>query len=251
MAAMPLIKLTDIVTDGDLQPRVKIEDDVIDEYSSAMQRGESFPPITVFSDGEKNWLADGYHRYFAAKKAGLDCLGADFRAGTKTDALKFALSANATHGLKRSQADKKRVVLVAIKEFGDLSNREIAKLVKVDDKTIGKYRERMAIADVIIQRIDSGESFYAKHGEYRLFIFRLPDHTERPGEHYVKQIFYGPGLAVWDKRGINTKWIRKCCGRCLTDEARLEFEDFEDWRSISAGLLPEILKIATGAEDGR
>ena len=138
-----LIKLSDVAADDDLQPRVKIDAEVVEEYASAMQRGISFPPIIVFSDGEKNWLADGYHRYYAAKKAGLDCLAAEFRTGTKTDALKFALSANATHGLKRSQADKKRVVLMALKEFGELSDRDIGRLVKVDGKTVAKYRAEL------------------------------------------------------------------------------------------------------------
>lgn len=242
------IEILDIAVDSDLQPRVKINDEVVDEYASSMQHGETFPPITVFIDGEKNWLADGYHRYYAAKKAGLDCLGAEFRTGTKTDALKFALSANATHGLKRSQADKRRVVLVALREFGTLSNREIAKLVKVDDKTVGKYRERMAITEDVIQRINNGESFYAKHGEDRLFIFRLPDDPRRPGLHYIKQIFFGPGFIVWDKRGINTKYIKELF-RCVTDEAELEMVDFEDWKSISSDCLPGILKIAADEMD--
>jgi hypothetical protein len=238
--------LVDVAADDDLQPRAKINDEVVDEYVSAMQRGESFPPIVVFRDGEKNWLADGYHRYYAAKKAGLDSIGAEFRTGTKLDALKFALSANATHGLRRSQADRRRAVLTALEQFGDLSNREIAKMVKVDDKTVGKYRERMIIAEDVIQRINNGESFYAKHGEERLFIFRLLDSTDRPGLHYIKQIFFGPGFIAWDKRGINTKYIKKSF-RCLTDEVQLEMVDFEDWKSISSDCLPDILEIATGA----
>ena len=245
---MPLIKLSDVATDDDLQPRVKINDDVVDEYASSMQHGEIFPPIIVFSDGQKNWLADGYHRYYAAKKAGLDSLGAEFRTGTRTDALRFALSANATHGLKRSQADKRRVVLIAIREFSNLSNREIARLVKVDDKTVGKYRERMAITEDVIQRINGGESFYAKHGEDRLFIFCLPDDSDRQGSHYIKQIFFGPGYVVLDKRGINAEYIKKSF-ECLTAEAQLEMVDFEDRKSISSDYLPDIPKIATGAGD--
>lgn len=250
---MPLAKLSDITVDNDLQPRAFIKTEVVDEYAEAMQYGESFPPIILFSDGEKNWLADGYHRYYAAKKAGLDSLGAEFRTGTKTDAVRFSLSANANHGLRRSRADKRRAILMALETFGDLSNRELAKIVKVDDKTIGKYRERMAIAEDVIQRINNGESVYAKHGEDRLFIFRLPDSTDRPGLHYVKQFFFGPGFIVWDRRGINTEYIKKSF-KCLTDEAQLEMVDFEDWKSISSDCLPDVLKIATNEvvlESGR
>ena len=55
------LKLSDITTDDDLQPRAHIQSHVVDEYAEAMGRGEHFPPIVVFNDGTTNWLADGYH----------------------------------------------------------------------------------------------------------------------------------------------------------------------------------------------
>lgn len=134
------IALTEVSIDSDLQPRAMITESIVEEYAEAMSNGSSFPPITVFSDGEKNWLADGYHRFHAARKAGLDKISAEFRTGTKLDALKYALSANTKHGLRRSQEDRKRAVLIALREFGSHSNREIARMVSVDDKTVAKYR---------------------------------------------------------------------------------------------------------------
>jgi hypothetical protein len=261
---MELVKLSDISADNDLQPRALITSDVVDEYAEAMRRGESFPPVTLFKDGTTYWLADGYHRYRAAKQAGLERVSAEFRTGTKEDALKFALSANAIHGLRRSQADKRRVVLIALEKFGDLSNREIGRLVKVDDKTIAKYRERVDIAADVIKRIDNGESVYAKHGEDRLFIFRLPDDPGRPGLHYAKLIFICHDFVCWDSRGFNTKYI-KCaiyCSTCDDGDAlkgvkpdfkrfhaanHLDMIDFDSWESISADCLPDILEIAIGA----
>lgn len=135
-----------------------ITDTVVDEYAEDMRRGERFPPIIIFDDGEHNWLADGYHRYYAARKAEIDEISAEFRTGTKVDALKYALSANTTHGLRRSQADRRRAVLIAIKQFGDLSNREIGRIVNVDDKTVAKYRQRHSIVDEVKSRIAAGDS---------------------------------------------------------------------------------------------
>lgn len=248
---MSQVKLSEVSLDHNLQPRVTITDAIVDEYAEAMMRGESFPPVVIFNDGATNWLADGYHRYKAAQKADLESISAEFRSGTKLDALRYALSANATHGLRRSQADRRRAVLIALQEFSELSDREIGRLVKVDGKTVGKYRERTAIADEVIQRINEGESFYAKHGEDRIYFFRVPDSSDRPGEHYVKQIFFSHehSFIVWDRRGINTKYIRMSVSRCLTAEARLEMEDFEEWEPIPADCFSEILNIATGDAD--
>jgi len=244
---MQSVSLSDISLDPDLQPRESIKEAIVDEYAEAMTEGETFPPVVVFNDGKKNWLADGYNRYKASQKAGLEKINAEFRTGTWQDALKYALSANITHGLRRSQADRKRSVLIALQEFGELSDREIGRLVKVDGKTVGKYRGRMAIVDEVIQRINEGESFYAKHGEDRIFIFRRPDHPNRPGEHYVKQVFFSNehSFVVWDRRGINTKNIKMSVSRCLTAEARLEMEDFEEWKPIPSDMYPEILEMFT------
>ncbi|TFH53059.1 MAG: hypothetical protein E4G89_01170 [Methanothrix sp.] len=248
---MAAVKLSDITLDSDLQPRVTITDAIVDEYAEAMKQGECFPPIILFNDGDTNWLADGYHRYKAAQRAGLEHISAEFRSGTKLDALRHALSANVSHGLRRSQADRRRAVLIGLREFSDQSDREIGRLVKVDGKTVGKYRERMTIVDDVIRRINDGESFCAKHGEDRIFVFRLPDFPDRPGEHYCRQIFYSAehSFVEWDRRGINTKHIRISVSRCLTAEAHLEMEDFEEWRPISSYLFPEILKIAIGGAD--
>lgn len=249
---MSQVKLSEVSLDHNLQPRVTITDAIVDEYAEAMMRGESFPPVVLFNDGAKNWLADGYHRYKAAQKAGLESISAEVRSGTKLDALRHALSANETHGLRRSQADRRRAVLIALREFGELSDREIGRLVKVDGKTAGKYRERMAIADDVIQRINDGESFYAKHGEDCIYIFRVPDCPDRPGEHYVKQIFFSAehSFVVWDRRGINTKCIKTSdIGYYLTAEAQLELLDFDGWEPIPADMYPEILEMFTGDED--
>lgn len=141
---MPPVKLSEVSLDSDLQPRETITESVVDEYAEAMIRGETFPPVVLFNDGAAYWLADGYHRYKAAQKAGLHSVSAEFRTGTRHDALRYALSANTTHGLRRSQADRRRAVLIALREFGELSDREIGRMVKVDGKTVAKYRAELS-----------------------------------------------------------------------------------------------------------
>ncbi len=66
-----------------------------------MESGTKFPPVTVFHDGERNWLADGFHRVAASKRAGFLDIEVDLRQGSRRDAILFSLGANATHGLRR------------------------------------------------------------------------------------------------------------------------------------------------------
>lgn len=89
------------------QPRAKLDEQLIAEYADAMRQGEIFPPVTVFYDGKNYWLADGYLRFEAAARIGHDSISADVHEGTLRDATLWAVGANATHGRRRSEADRK------------------------------------------------------------------------------------------------------------------------------------------------
>src|SRR3954462_9709856 len=94
-----LLKLSDVVTTAGTQIRARINEDTVDEYAVAMLDAENkFPPVVVFHDGNQFILADGFHRMLAASRNGFKDIEADINKGTKSDALKFALSANAAHG---------------------------------------------------------------------------------------------------------------------------------------------------------
>jgi hypothetical protein len=75
------------------------------------------------------WLADGFHRYFAAKAAARTTIHEDITPGTRREAILYSLSANTKHGLRRSNADKRRAVqtLLDDAEWSQWSSNEIAK----------------------------------------------------------------------------------------------------------------------------
>ena len=120
------LALDQITIDAHIQMRTALDDDVIDEYAEAMEAGAVFPPVVVFFDGDTHWLSDGFHRYHAAGRAGRTILLAEQRDGTRRDALLYACSANASHGLRRTNADKRKAVttLLADEEWVIWSNRE-------------------------------------------------------------------------------------------------------------------------------
>lgn len=137
------LKLTDIKLDGDLQSRVEISDEVVNDYSEALREGAIFPAVTIFYDGASYHLADGWQRYFAHKKAGLALIEADIIEGTRRDAILYSVGANAKHGLRRTNLDKRKAVLTLLDDFEwcELSDVAIAKHCCVTSMMVGKIRK--------------------------------------------------------------------------------------------------------------
>jgi hypothetical protein len=114
-----------------------------------------FPPVVVFYDGADYWLADGFHRV-AAMRAWADqhtpggarqaTIAAEVRQGTRRDAILYACGTNATHGLQRTQSDKRRAVETLLRdpEWRQWSDREIGRRCAVDHKTVARVRQEIA-----------------------------------------------------------------------------------------------------------
>ena len=97
------IKIADL--DLSLQTRAGTDADTIKTYAEAMADGAQFPDVTVFTDGTKYWLADGFHRVMAAKVNGKAAISADVRKGTEDDAVVFGGTANNKQGKRPTMAD--------------------------------------------------------------------------------------------------------------------------------------------------
>ena len=135
----------DQIQDGGAQMRVEMTESIIQEYAEAMVAGDVFPPIIVFFDDSDHWLADGFHRTGAAKMLGRESIDADVRQGTQRDALLYGIGSNAKHGLRRTQADKRKAVatLLADEQWSKWSDRKIATAAGCDHKTVGKIRREL------------------------------------------------------------------------------------------------------------
>ena len=129
---MKRIPLSEIVFDAGTQIRASIDQHVVTDYAEQMIAGATFPPLVVFHDGVKHYLADGFHRFMAAQRNLFRDFDVDVRPGTKEDALWFALGANNAHGHRLSGADKKRAILLAITTWPDRSANQIAQQIGVN-----------------------------------------------------------------------------------------------------------------------
>jgi hypothetical protein len=144
--ATTLLAIDAIRMDGSTQPRAELKSTTIVDYADAMRSGDMFPPVTVFHDGSSHWLADGFHRVRAAILAGWEEIEAEVRMGDRRDAVLFSVGANATHGERRTTADKRRAVekLLRDEEWSRWSDREIGRRCWVDGKTIAAIRRELS-----------------------------------------------------------------------------------------------------------
>ena len=131
---------------GGTQPRARLDDAIIQEYAEAMIAGDVFPPVTTFHDGAVYWLADGFHRVNAALRAGRETIEATVHQGTQRDAILWSISANATHGLRRTNEDKRRAVtrLLTDPEWAGWSDREIARRAAVSQPFVSSVRASLS-----------------------------------------------------------------------------------------------------------
>jgi ParB-like chromosome segregation protein Spo0J len=147
------LNLNAIRIDGGTQSRVEIDNEAVADYAEAIKVGIDFPPIVVFHDGADYWLADGFHRYHAHKQAGKASIEAEVRSGTVREAILHSLGANCTHGLRRSNADKRKAVqtLLADAEWAAWSDRKIAEACGVTHPFVAHLR-RPAVVTVTTQQ---------------------------------------------------------------------------------------------------
>jgi uncharacterized ParB-like nuclease family protein len=155
------LKLDQIRIDGGTQPRVAIDEDVVAEYADLYSNGVDLPAVTVFHDGSTYWLADGFHRYWASKRAERETIAVDIQQGTRRDAILYSVGANSTHGLRRTNEDKRKAIqtLLDDEEWSQWSAREIARSCGVSHNFVAKCRrgEQSSLSS------DYSEKFFQKN----------------------------------------------------------------------------------------
>jgi ParB-like chromosome segregation protein Spo0J len=148
MPATQQLPLGAITLDPRAQPRLRLDSGVVDEYAEAMKAGAEFPPVVAFHDGEAYWLADGYHRHAAAGSVEAKTIKVEVRKGGVRDAILYAAGANARHGLRRSNEDKRRAVQTLLRddEWGRWADNEIARRCGVSQPFVSGLRSQVAAA---------------------------------------------------------------------------------------------------------
>lgn len=142
------IRIDDIRLDGGTQTRTGISEATVSEYADAILAGAVFPAVVVFFDGTDYFLGDGFHRLHGHRQAGHAEILADVRTGTRRDALLFAVGANAEHGLRRTNDDKRKAVRTLLEdaEWGQWTDREMARRAGVSHNFVSTLRKQMSLS---------------------------------------------------------------------------------------------------------
>lgn len=162
---MTLLRLDSVRLDGGTQPRAAMNKNVIEEYGGFITDGAVFPAVTVFYDGAEYWLADGFHRFQAHREINALEIDADVKQGSKRDAVLYSVGANSSHGLRRTNDDKKRAVKVLLEdsEWTGWSDREIARRCGVSHEFVRQVRPQVSTVDASDKRKGAdGKSYSAK-----------------------------------------------------------------------------------------
>jgi hypothetical protein len=167
------LAIRDIRRDGGTQMRAELSEEVIEEYTELLRQGVQFPPVVVVRDPEENlWLADGFHRLAAAERAYWTHFPAEVFGGSVREARLYAIKANARHGLRRTNADKRKAVLVLLEdeEWRQWSDVRLAEAAAVSDRFVARIRAALSSNDSTIgtQRIvERGGQAYVMHVRQR------------------------------------------------------------------------------------
>ena len=140
-----LIPAEAIIADQEVQSRAAQNDELINEYFELYKSGKVISAVIVFFDGEKYWLADGFHRFRAQILAGIRSIRVKIKNGSRRDAILFSAGCNATYGLRRNWKDVRHAVtkLLTDKEWGSWSNHKIADVCYVSHTYVSKIRNEL------------------------------------------------------------------------------------------------------------
>lgn len=126
---------------GGVQVRVQQDDSRTSAYAEQLKLGADFPPGRAYRDADRRlWFSDGRHRLAAHQLAGRASMPVEVLPGTERDALEHAIRANQQHGIGFTIADRRRAVMLLLQRAGDLSDRAIGEVCRVDHKTVAVAR---------------------------------------------------------------------------------------------------------------
>lgn len=148
------VKLDDLVLAAEVQIRTRVNKKTVSDYVDMMEAGVKFPPIkVVIDDQDRHLIANGAHRYTAAKERGLKSIEAIYVDCNPAEAVRVALEIaceeNVSHGLPLTRADKRHAIAKIIRMDENApasdrkSNRAISKLLSVSSGLVEEVRKEI------------------------------------------------------------------------------------------------------------
>lgn len=187
------------------------------ELRVRLEAGMSLPAVDVFFDESENtyWLADGNHRHEAARPGGY-LLDVNLHQGSLRDARRFAIGANAEHGLKRTDDDKRLqvVTLLTDPEWCKFSDTLVSNMACVTQPFVSSVRAHLGkLLPALAEDVDgeAEDEALASQSGAPIGLVRIVRHLHGEERAALTQnILSDDGVRVGrDGRVINTERIGK------------------------------------------
>jgi ParB-like chromosome segregation protein Spo0J len=114
----------------------------IEHAKSLAHRLDDCPPILV--ERSTATVIDGAHRILAARLLGRETISVRYFSGTHEEAFVEAVKANVSHGKPLTLAEREAAAKRLLEMHGDWSNRLVAHICGLSDKTVGRLRSTTA-----------------------------------------------------------------------------------------------------------
>jgi uncharacterized ParB-like nuclease family protein len=144
-----ILPIADVQEADAIQPRAMMSHSTMQEYATLYEEdgdgASTLPPLDVFAIDGTYYVADGFHRLEAARRAQKAALPCHVHAGTQRDAMVFAIFANLKRGMPYQHGDKQRIVerLLGDPDYAHLSDRALARDVGVSNVYVSRIRARL------------------------------------------------------------------------------------------------------------
>ena len=124
----------------EMSPRIGGQD--LDHARALAFRFDDCPPILV--ERSTSTVIDGVHRVLAARMLGREAIAVHYFEGTHEEAFVEAVRANVTHGKPLTLTEREAAAKKLLEMHGDWSNRLVANVCALSDKTVGRIRKSSA-----------------------------------------------------------------------------------------------------------
>lgn len=137
-----LVFLKDIDKDSSPVVRSILCEDTIQEYQELYRLKDCpLPHPVVFEEGRSWLIGDGWHRIEAATRNGMKAIVCNVAGKGIESCVKYACGANAVHGLRRSNADKRQAVMTALQRWPNEPSTSIAAICNVSHTYVDNVRK--------------------------------------------------------------------------------------------------------------
>jgi hypothetical protein len=121
-----------------------LSDDDLELLGESIKDQGILVPIALLMVNNVPYILDGRNRYTAAKRVGHKFVDKNFTLlPANTDPEAYVYTANAQRR-QMTDEEKEALIIRKLRANPDMSDRAIARLVRVDPKTVGKKRKKIA-----------------------------------------------------------------------------------------------------------